>query len=294
LTKADILTQTSDLGSESPKYRNKQYLRGGVDVTALQTENFTGDGEAASFTVAYPIHAVPTITVDGVSKTVGLKGIDAGYDWYWTPGENTLQAEDIPLLNEAVVVNYYGEYPLMVVVSDEEEIDSRASLEGNTGLVEDVAIINSARTVDALAEAGVARLSRYGVIGRQFHFTTHRDGLEPGQILTITHADYGLTGEGFLIESVNLTEIAPGSYAYEVNAVEGPQIGDWTAMFRDMADKAEMVQDRLDVGTTSGDILVILKTVDDNLHLTEAAFKTVFPCPLPASTLYPQGGLYPC
>lgn len=33
-----------------------------------------------------PIYSVTSITVDGVSKTVGVLGVDTGRDWYYTPG----------------------------------------------------------------------------------------------------------------------------------------------------------------------------------------------------------------
>lgn len=291
---ADIIRDTNSFASESPKYLNRQYLRGGVDVTSLQTQNFTGDGETASFALAYPVHAEPTITVDAAAKTVGLKGVDTGKDWYWSMSDPVLQAEGIPLAGEAIVIQYYGEYPMMVVVEDATEIADRAAVEGNTGIVEDVATIPSARTVDALTDAGLARLAKYGLIGRQFRFNTWRFGLAPGDLVPITYAQHGLTGEQFLVESVEMTELAPDTYAYAVSAVEGPEIGDWTELFKSLADIKSDLMDRLDVGTAAGDILIVLASVPETIQLTEAVVEDVFACPVPAAGLFPSGGLYPC
>jgi hypothetical protein len=294
ITAPDILKDTSSLSSETPQYRNRQYLRGGVDVTSLQSENRTGDGKTASFTMAYPLHEAPTVTVDAVAKTVGLKGIDTGYDWYWSPQDPVLLAEDVPLAGEAIVIQYYGEYPLMLVVENSLEIAHRASVEGNTGIVEDATTLSTARTIDALGDAGLARLARYGVVGRQFRFSTYKHGLEPGQLVRVTHPTYGLTGEAFLIESVEMSEIAKDLFEFAISAVEGPEIGDWTSLFKSMADIKDEIIDRLDVGTASGDILIILKDVDETLQLTESIVKTIYACPVPAVDLFPDGGLYPC
>ena len=39
---------------------------------------------------SYPIYSITTLTVDGVSKTTGVKGVDTGRDWYYYPGGVTL------------------------------------------------------------------------------------------------------------------------------------------------------------------------------------------------------------
>lgn len=56
-----------------------------------------------------PIKVVNSITVDGAAKTVGVKGVDSGKDWYYTPGGIAVYQDPnaAPVaIGSTVVVNY--------------------------------------------------------------------------------------------------------------------------------------------------------------------------------------------
>ncbi len=94
-TQADDTTTSQVLEETNPLYRNAQWILSIKDVTTSQTETKQGDGTATAFTLAYPIHSVPTVTVNGVAQTVGIGQVDpAGTkQWYWNEGSNVLSQD---------------------------------------------------------------------------------------------------------------------------------------------------------------------------------------------------------
>src|SRR5690606_2836220 len=123
------------------QYRNSQYIKGGVDITDPQTEEFLGDGKRTAFTTGFKIAKVPTIKVNSTIKTVGIRGLDSGKDWYWSKGENTISQESsaTPLESTDILsVTYQGEFPIVVITKDDAEIIARQTLEQNSGINEDV------------------------------------------------------------------------------------------------------------------------------------------------------------
>ena len=73
------------------------------------------NGLVRNFPLCNPIVAVTSVTVNSVSKTVGVLGVDTGRDWYYTPGHQSLiQADGATALSsgDTLVVAYtYGARP---------------------------------------------------------------------------------------------------------------------------------------------------------------------------------------
>ncbi len=249
----------SSLEQKSDMYRNRQYIRAGRGLTSEQIETFTGDGVTVSFTVGYPISKVPVVTVNAVGQNVGIKGLDVGKDCYWSKGDPVIVFDAAPAA-VAVVITYYGEYSIMVVVEDAAEIAARQAIEGGTGIVETIDDEPDLVSVVDAAMSGEAKLTHFGVIGKQFNFTVWDWGLSPGQLVSVTYAEYGLTAENLLIESVDIEEASPGFLAYRVKATSGPEVGDWTGFFKTLASAKEDIIRRMNVGSEG--ILIILAEVD--------------------------------
>jgi hypothetical protein len=69
-----------------------RYLKGGG---AAQTDNKTGaDIFSGTLTLTSPLASEPTIKVNNVEETVGIKDSDTGKDWYWSLGSNVLRVGD--------------------------------------------------------------------------------------------------------------------------------------------------------------------------------------------------------
>jgi hypothetical protein len=69
-----------------------RYLKGGG---AAQTDNKTGaDIFSGTLTLTSPLASEPTIKVNDVEETVGIKDSDTGKDWDWSLGTNVLRVGD--------------------------------------------------------------------------------------------------------------------------------------------------------------------------------------------------------
>ena len=88
-------------------YRNRQWIQGGHQISNPRTEKFVGDGKATSFTLQYTVAKTPTITVDGVTQTVGVESVDTNKAWYWSDSSNTInQAREFTPYEDYCTVKY--------------------------------------------------------------------------------------------------------------------------------------------------------------------------------------------
>jgi len=277
LTSADVYGDIS-ITRSNPLYRNKQYVRGGKALTSQQVESRIGDSVATAFTMSYPLAKVPTITLDTVPQTVGIKGIDTGKDWYWSKGDAVISqdAEGTPITpGQTLEVTYYGQFDLIAVSEDSAEIVRRASIEGNSGIDEDIADEPTASSTDAVLELAAAKLYKYARDGKRFAFQTLRAGLKPGQLLTIDYPDIGIEDD-LLIESVSVV-VDETHTIYNVVAIEGPELGSWTKFFAELAAKKLSV-DLVSVG--SGSTLTVVTSPEDTTEWSEDVTPTVLSCPV--------------
>jgi len=243
VTNKDMLKGSIQLVNGNPQYRNKQYIKGGRDITDPQTQYFKGDGVNRTFVVGYPIAKVPIITLNGVSQTVGIRGVDTGKQWYWAKGDNTITQSNngIPIsTSDTLKVTYQGEFDIVVVSVNLEEIESRKSIEeSGTGIVEDVFDDMSVTTRTAAFELADAKIKKFAKVSNQLKFTTDKPGLKPGQLLSVNLPDYGINTD-MLINKVTISTECKGQIIwYDIEAVEGPQYESWTKMFHSMATRGQ-------------------------------------------------------
>ncbi len=286
----DMITKlTPRVTEQAPDYRNRQIIRAGRGVTSPQTETFTGDGVTVAFTVGYPINAVPTVTVNAVGQTVGIKGLETGRDCYWNKSDATITFDvgSIPGA-VAVVIVYTGEYPLVIIADEPGKIASRQAVEGGTGIWEDIDDEPAITDVDAARDSAVAKLDRFSTIGQVFILDTVEAGFEPGQLVPISWLTLG----DMLIESVETREIRADKPTFRITAIVGPSGGDWTRFFRGLADQKDEVLDRLTIGRD--ELVIIVVREADTWEWDEAVTETVFACPVVGVGLVPLVTLFPC
>jgi hypothetical protein len=221
------------------QYRNKQYLRAGTDLTSSRTESFKGDGTLRTFVLQFPAGTAPSVTVNGVAKTIGIRGVDtdSSYDFFWNKGQNEITQSSAGVVLSTIqtlAVTYCGLYPIVSVVQNDAEITSRALIEGGSGLYEaneDDPNINNTTTA---GDKATAIIRRYGSIPVTVDFETDTTGLASGQLITISLPAHGLNGQ-YLIESVRSSDVADatgGFVRYSVRALDGSTLGGWQAFFR--------------------------------------------------------------
>ena len=254
---------TVKLNKAAPLYRNNQYIRGGTGLTLEQTETFTGDAETQAFTVGYPIAKVPTVTVAAAAKTVGIKGLETGYDCYWNKGDATITFGTAPGNAEAVVIVYYGQYPLIAYALDDTSQTARATIDGSTGMVEEMVTEANHETADAMRESAKGKLALYSKDAERFTYQTIYSGLEPGQVQKVTYSPFSFSAHEMLIESVGITSIGDRVF-YDVTAITGPATGSWAKFFSNIIT-------RQDKSIKIGDsLLLVLLYQAESLSLAES------------------------
>ena len=232
LTASNVLNNPSPRYSKgNQQYRNIQWVRGGTD-TLNQTENFLGDGVNKSFVVGFPINATPSVLLNSASKSIGIKGVDSGKDFYWNKGDPVVYADASPSSNASVQIQYAGRYKTISMVRNDIAVASQLAVEGSgTGQVEN-AIVNT--DLDSRVQAqefGQAKLTQWCRDAEKFLFSTRSGGLRAGQLLNVTFSPFGFTTHDMLVESVN-TMANDEELRYNVMAVTGPVQGSWASFFK--------------------------------------------------------------
>lgn len=293
----DEEAKISDLNVEDSRqgYRNRQYVKAGKDVTDPQVESFKGDGATRTWTVGFPIAKVPTIKVNGVPKTVGIKGIDEGKDFYWNKGDPTVtQDSEAPLLtsSDTLQVTYQGLFDVVVLTDDYAAIEERRAVEGGTGYYEAVDDEPYLSSREAAIQSANAKLRKHAHLPKVITFSTWEPGLRPGQIIFANLPGDRLHNEDFLIDQVTFSEVGSDFYQYHIRAVSGESLGGWATFFKQMATRGQAFVIRENI--REDQVLIRLVQSQEAWHWTEAMPVTVHACPIPSEHLYPSQTLYPC
>lgn len=244
---SNVLADSFEVYRTNPEYRNQQYIRGGSAKTALQTEIKVGDGETTSWAVGYRIAEQPTVSVstDGgksyTVKTLGIKGVDTGKDFYWSANDQVLLQDALGTRITStgrLKIEYYGLYQVILSSADFAEILNRQALEYNTSgindSVKDDALVT---TQDAGLNEANALLAHYAEVGTKVTYTTMVPGLEAGTLQHIYSHIHQLD-EDFLITQVEKcpvfyedNDVTTALIMYNVQAVSGPVEDYWTKVF---------------------------------------------------------------
>ena len=295
ITTRDAIKNSVSVETDNTKYRNKQYIKGGRDITDPLTESFAGDGKSRTYVVGFPIAKVPTIKVNTttlLSNEVGIRGLDTGKKYYWSKGESQItqdESETLLISADTLKIIYQGEYDVIAITFDPTQIESRQAIEGNSGIVENVAdeIENTNR--DTAFQSANAKLAKYGVIGRRLKFTARKTGLKTGQLLTVNMPEHGIDGLQMLIESITVTR-QDNLFYYRISAVEGPSQQSWAKMFEVMATRGQAFVVRQNISEKQ--ILVTLATFSKTWESVDSPniFKEVYASDalFPSTTLYPM------
>lgn len=256
------------------EYRNRQYLRAGKDLTDPRTETFVGDGETQTFVMSFPIGQVPTVEVNGVEKTVGIRGVNEDRDWYWNKEDAVLSQDDdgVPLTNQdTLAVTYRGLFPIIVVSDNLGEQAARATEEGTSGMYAQVAQDATLDDSDNAVTKAESLLAKFGSFNNGIQFETD-DVVEPnavalraGDLMTIQKTTHGLEAE-CLVESVSLQRVGT-HWRVQGRALTGMQTMSWLRYWQDLAEQQQGLSQR------ENEVLIIggsTTSFTDNVAFTDA------------------------
>lgn len=291
ITNDNVIEDSVKVRVSSPMYRNKQYIKGGKDITDPLTQKFKGDGENQTFTVGFPIAKVPTVKLNNVVQAIGIRGLDENKQWYWSKGDNFITQEQQAIAikaSDTLEVTYQGEFDIVVITHSESEISNLAAREGTTGIVEEVEDDVEIRSRDDAFKSANAKLQKYGVIGRQVSFKTWVDGIKSGQVLIADFPQYNLNNVELLVEGVTIT-FENNTYFYDVRCAEGPEQLSWTKLFERIATRGQAFVVRENISENQVLVTLAQFSKDWDLGTNPNIYKEVYA----ATNLYPSTSLYP-
>jgi hypothetical protein len=252
-------------------YRNKQLIRAGVDLTASRTESFSGNGTQKAWTLAYPVGAAPTnLTVGGVAKTVGIRGVDTGKDWYYQIGDPVVSQDDGAAAVGAAVaiaVTYQGQFPILINAQSDTAIAAQAALNGASGIYEALEERPNLNDDEGAASVAEGLLRRYGSIPRRLTFETDTSGLKPGQLLAATFTPHAVSGS-WLVDSVSAVDRNGQDLVWTIEALDGESVGGWASFFAALTGVGKQVEFR------ENEVVVLLRAFTDTVTLTDTLTAT--------------------
>lgn len=277
-TKIDQVNNAPSITFANPNYRNSQYVTGGVAQTSSRTETITGDGNTRSFVLGFQLASAPTIVISGVTQTVGLKG-SSGAQFYWAQGDNTIVQDNSQTVLAAAAtgsVTYIGQYPNTALVSNAAQIAYQSSIDGSSGINEEIQSDQSLTTANnALTEASNL-LTRYAAQGAQLQATTRAAGYAPGQLCSVNMPYFNLVNTSMLLESVSIADLDGLNIWYTFTGIVGPYDTTWVDFWSRILSPQPPANNNAQ-STTSTSVLVDLTTTispSDNLNIS------VYACPI--------------
>ena len=205
----DSLTTQRDI----TQLRNRVTVAGGEVPTIARTVHHAGNGTTATFATQYKFATLPTVTVGGVSKTVGVdfKDLDASFQCMWDFNQKVIRftAGNIPAdpgTGTNIEITGAPLLPILVNIPDSASIASYGEYE--------FAITDKNITTENQAiERALAELRAYANSISEGQFATYRAGLRSGQVIRVTDSLRGLN-EDFVIQKVAYRYLSPNA-AYD-------------------------------------------------------------------------------
>lgn len=271
------------------KYRNRQYIKGGRDITDALTETRIGDGATRAFLLSFPVAKVPTITLNATAVTVGIRGVDTGKQYYWSKGSNTISqdsSETLLISSDTLSVTYQGEFDVVVISEHPEEISARQTIEGGSGIVEAVDDEPQTTTREAAFQSANAKLQQYANTGKRIKFTS-TEPLLPGELLTVNLPLHNFDAQ-VLVERVTIRNDGPTIY-YSIQAAEGAVDGSWQKFFYLLANKGQAFVVRENI--TEDQVLITLAEFTKSWLSTDAP--NLFAGLTSDGTMFPSATTYP-
>lgn len=208
------------------QFRNSQIVTGGTGITTVRTERRPGDGETRTWVVEFPLAFKPAIDRDGVPfdpTTIGIRGVDEGKQFYWNKDQNEISQDAaypaIPV-GDTIGFTYQGLFPEIIKAIDPASIAERKSVEGGSGIYEDVANEGSLDGDDVVQQRALGLLRRYS-LGSDADIETDRSGYAPGQKVPITVSQMGITARDYLITEMDTVGLVRTTRRYTIRATTG-------------------------------------------------------------------------
>lgn len=217
------------ISKDAQAIRNRIFVRGGVELTTSPiTETQVADGEQRQFLLAEKPHGI-TMTVGGVSKTIGIKNIDdaAAFDYLLNYQEKYVEAgtgTTTPTAGTEMAFTYNYDVPILVSVEDAESITEQAELTGGSGVYEFVIIDNQIGSTQQARDRAAAELTDWSSNVIEGSYDTIVTGIRSGQFQHIELPSKNIDSD-YMISSVTFRSIGGGVFTYEIKLTSAKRMG---------------------------------------------------------------------
>lgn len=147
-------------------YRNKQIMTSDeVYGSVAQNEEIIADGYSQTFTLNQKIGEPVLIMVNDVVQTITTnanKNIGITADFYYTPGENTIESDNIVAVGSSVEISYLPIIKGRQIITNSSEIERVSTATGRKGVVARYENRSDATTTNELQKIGLAYIQYKG------------------------------------------------------------------------------------------------------------------------------------
>jgi len=218
-TSANYVYSSLEVVTDISQLANDVTIRGGkVAATQTRTEYWSGDGTRYNFPLGNDFSATPVVTVGGVSKTVGLDGVDAdaSFNCMWNQSSQLLRftSGNTPIAGtNNVAITGYPQFPLIYRKANQSSIALYGS---RPKFIKEITI----QDINTASQRADAELQAYSSPTSSGHFITYVDGLFVGQYINITSVIRNVN-VNFKIQSVGITCRTPNDLQYNIEVQTG-------------------------------------------------------------------------
>lgn len=199
--------------------RNQIIVIGGEAKGNERTETYVADGDQLQLPLANKFATLPTVTVNGVAKTVGVDFLadEDDYDCFWSFQQKYIRFKEStqPVASDKVAATGIPLFPIIVNVGNSVSIDEYGTYEFK---IRDDSIKSREQAIDR-ARVELKQDAETRVEGS---FRTYESGLKSGQVISIDAN--GISGD-FLIQKVALTMRTPSDGEWAVSIASTKTIG---------------------------------------------------------------------
>jgi hypothetical protein len=210
-TSGNYIYESLQIAEDLSQLRNRVFIQGGEAVGDPRTELFNGDGTKKFFKLANKFSQLPTVTVGGTPKTVGVDFLDqdTDFDVLWNYNETYIKFTAAPPSGtNNIEVTGTPLYSILVQVEDATSI-------AEYGLSEFAKTDVTIKSKEEAFKFAVAELEAYSSKISEGSFVTYSPGLRSGQLITVNSAQRGIN-EDFLIQRVSFRMISQTTGEYRV------------------------------------------------------------------------------
>ena len=214
------------------QFANVVYALGqNVNIGAITT-TFKGDGVSTTFNLPTALLNPPGISLNNVTQTVGILGVDGGCDWYWSQGSTTItQANGATILTslDSLIVTSQASAARIAQAYNDAGFAERNIVEGAGGTYEGLINVTQPLTPNQLLADAETYAYQNGEPPLSVLATTLRGGLATGQLQTIVLSDIGINGS-FSITQVKMSTVNNIVY-WDYVALRNFAVPDWLTAF---------------------------------------------------------------